>query len=135
MATVDFEKVALLLGSLAFQLFIGSFALSDYRLLPSTSDDDGVQALLILAFIFFLTSFVLLLLQNFSELKSNKIAQLVTLILVAIAALFDIIGIALYGSTIKQLSHAVSFSLTVYSTAAIFGLATAVCIVLTICKR
>ena len=71
---VDFGKMALVHGSLAFELHIAAMTLFDNG--GSTlSKTQAVQAMLIIAFLLLLVSFLLLLLMHYADtLKGNKIA-------------------------------------------------------------
>jgi len=87
---VKFDKMGLLFGSIAFQIYTLTFAMVSYRATgnPGTgqSADDAVQAFLILAYLFFLGGFVLLMLQNFSKLD-GKIFVIITLITFIVAGM------------------------------------------------
>ena len=89
---VDFGKLALVHGGLAFQLQVASMTVFGHDIV--TVDIDGnrfydsgnsVAGFTVLAFFLFLVAFILLLLINFGELSGNRPAQIATMILLFIA--------------------------------------------------
>jgi len=125
---VDLGKVALVLGSLAFQMHIFSMAMSNFRLSTIASEDNAVQAFLIIAYLLFLACFILLLLMHYSELNGNKMVEIIVAILLLAAAVCVIIGIAIFGNRLQNQTS--PYPMTVYSTATICGGAAGVLILL-----
>jgi hypothetical protein len=88
---MNFGKAALLFGSLAFQMHMLTIAFDGYTVsnagLGSLKDrDDAIKAFLILAFLGFLASQILLLLMNFGDFRGNKIVSIIVMILLLAAS-------------------------------------------------
>lgn len=76
----DLTKVALVFGMMAFQLHILTMTTSDYLLLDPTfrmnhgnHRNNVIQAFLIIAYLLFILSLLLLLILSYSNLKGNKV--------------------------------------------------------------
>jgi len=130
---VKYEKVALLFGALAFQLYILTFMVSSgYRAIFSSfydrSRDDAIQAFLIIGYLASLAAFILLLLQNYSEFK-GKIVTIVTIVLLLVAALFVIIGVGIFGDYHNN-GRRHPYTMTSFVTSALAGIVSAVFLLL-----
>lgn len=95
---VNFEKVGLIYGTLAYHLHLLTM-----QVLPGDSGNsifsryEAMQAFLIIAYLLHLAGFILLILKHFS-LLSNKMADIATIVLFFAAAACTIIGIAIHGN-------------------------------------
>jgi len=138
---VNFEKVALAFGALAFQLHIISMAMSNYRVLgprdEDKSKDDAIQAFIILAYLILTGSFILLLLQNFTGLNGKLIAFFTILTLLA-GGVCAVIGVAVYADVINSrnlgtASDVIAFSMTSYIVGAASAAVAAIFLFLRMC--
>jgi ABC-type multidrug transport system permease subunit len=129
---VDLGKVALVLGSLAFQMHIFSLAMTgSFRVANNVGEDNAVQAFLIIAYLLFLACFILLLLMHYSDLNGNKMVEIAVAVMLFCAAASVIIGMAIYGN--RGGSGSAPYPLTVYTTGTICGIAAGVLILLKTC--
>jgi lysylphosphatidylglycerol synthetase-like protein (DUF2156 family) len=117
---VKFDKVALIFGALAFQLYTVTFSQTNYRgnFFADKGTDDAIQAFLIIAFFLFLAGFVLLLLENFAQL-AGKIVIIITIIVLIVAVVCAVIGISIFSGIHN--GYVSSYSMTSYATAIISG--------------
>jgi len=95
---VNFDKAGLIYGALAYQLHLLTMQVlaTDNTILTTVSRIQAIQAFLIIAYILYLVSFILLILKHFGVF-SDKIADIVTIVLLFVAAGCAIVGVALDG--------------------------------------
>jgi len=87
---MDCGKAALLFGSLAFKMHMLTIAFDGYSVAMPKDRDDAIKAFLILAFLCFLASQVLLLLLNFGDFRGNKIVSIIVSITLLAAGMHAI---------------------------------------------
>lgn len=87
-----FGKIALVLGFLAFELFMLTMPFGQYRVLEDRTNcddyeaaDDAVLAFLLITFFLLLGSSILLLLMNFSGMGDSKIIMIITFLALLVA--------------------------------------------------
>jgi hypothetical protein len=83
--TMDFMRLALLLGAMAYQLDLITTAQYTGFLPTSSSNGQAVEAFITIAFLTFAAGFVILIELNFCELKGNKIAVIIAIICLLVA--------------------------------------------------
>lgn len=103
----DLTKVALVFGMMAFQLHILTMTTSDYLLLDPTfrmnhgnHRNNVIQAFLIIAYLLFILSLLLLLILSYSNLKGNKVMCVFAAFFLFIAASSVVVGVAVFDATV-----------------------------------
>jgi len=127
------KKVALACGTVAFQLYLITFAMStEYRVRDDSTKDDAIQAFLIIAYLLLVVGFILLCLMNFSGMD-GKLVAIITLIIFAAGAVCAVIGVGIFADAQPSKSNYFAYSLTSFLTAAACAVLAAVFTMLSIC--
>lgn len=143
MKGTDLGKVALVFGMMAFQLHILTMTASNFYVVqPDLARqyhrNNVVLAFIIIAYLLYIISLLLLLVLSYSNLRGNKALSGVTAAILFIAASSVIVGLAVFDAETYPYRYNVSskfssYTTTTFVTAAASGYASCIILFVSMC--
>jgi len=127
----DFDKVSVMLGTLACQVHIVTMALGPGFGDTLTSDGDTVLAFTIIALLLLLGAEILLIEIHYIDLKGHRIAKIITILCFWTAAACVIVALSVYGSY-KSTDTEVAYLYTTYVVGAAAAIAAGIFMLLSV---